>query len=128
MSDIGSLSQEEILNKIKNAGIVGLGGATFPTHVKLKPPPDKKIDHLILNGCECEPWITSDHRTMLEHGQEIISGLKIMLKALPVEKAYIAIETNKQDAIDHLEELLGKSGLGSQAEGDLLAGGQGEVR
>ncbi len=98
-------SAEEIIEKIKQAGIVGMGGATFPTYVKLMPPPGKKADHVIINGVECEPYLTSDHRLMLEKGQEIIIGTKILMKALKVAQAIIGIESNKPDAINHLTEL-----------------------
>ena len=94
-----SLSAQEIIARIKEAGIVGMGGATFPTHVKLSIPPGKKAECLIINGVECEPYLTSDHRTMLEHGEELIVGVTILMKAVGVEKAYIGIENNKPDAI-----------------------------
>ena len=97
-----SLSAQEIIARIKEAGIVGMGGATFPTHVKLSIPPGKKAECLIINGVECEPYLTSDHRTMLEHGEELIVGVTILMKAVGVEKAYIGIENNKPDAIEHL--------------------------
>ncbi len=99
------LSPEEIVNKVKAAGIVGLGGATFPTSVKLMPPPGKTAEFLIINGVECEPYLTSDHRVMLERGQEIMVGIQILMKALKVDKAFIGIENNKKDAIGHLTEL-----------------------
>lgn len=99
------LSSEEIIEKIKQAGLVGMGGATFPTYVKLMPPPGKKAEYLIINGVECEPYLTSDHRLMLEKGQEILVGTKILMKALKVENAFIGIENNKPDAINHLREL-----------------------
>ncbi len=92
-------SSEEILEKIKNAGVVGLGGAAFPTHVKLNPPKDKKAEWLIINGTECEPYITSDDRIMRERPEEIVIGAAIMMKALKVEKCYIGIEDNKPEAI-----------------------------
>jgi len=98
-------SSEEIIEKIKQAGLVGMGGATFPTFVKLMPPPGKKADHLIINGVECEPYLTADHRLMLEKGQEIIVGTKILMKALKVDKAIIGIENNKPDAISHMTGL-----------------------
>jgi electron transport complex protein RnfC len=101
-----SLTGPEIIEKVKQAGLVGMGGATFPTYVKLMPPPGKKAEYLIINGVECEPYLTSDHRLMLEKGQEIIIGTKILMKALNVEKAIIGIENNKPDAINHLSELL----------------------
>ena len=98
-------SAQEIVAKIKDAGIVGMGGATFPTHVKLSVPPGKKADVVIINGVECEPYLTSDHRTMLEHGEELIVGVTILMKAVGVQKAYIGIENNKPDAIAHLRQI-----------------------
>ncbi|MEA2015739.1 MAG: electron transport complex subunit RsxC [Actinomycetota bacterium] len=103
---IEGIDKEEVLKKIREAGVVGLGGAAFPTHVKLKPPPEKKIDTIILNGCECEPFITSDHRVMLENGREVLMGLYIINKLLSPEKVYIGIEDNKKDVIEHLEKLI----------------------
>jgi len=99
------LSKEEIIEKIKDAGIVGLGGATFPAHVKLSPPPDKKADVLIVNAAECEPYLTCDHALMLEHGEEILVGITIVMKTLNVKKAIIGIENNKKDAVEHLSRL-----------------------
>lgn len=93
------LPASEILHKIAAAGIVGMGGATFPTHVKLTPPPGTKAEILIINGVECEPWLTSDHRLMMEKADEILVGTTIVMKALNVQKAIIGIENNKQDAI-----------------------------
>ncbi|OHD11782.1 MAG: electron transporter RnfC [Spirochaetes bacterium GWB1_48_6] len=93
-----SLTTEEILAKIKLMGIVGLGGATFPAHIKLTLPPGKVADTLILDGVECEPFLTADHRLMLEHTEEILVGAKIMMKVLNVEKCIIGIEANKPDA------------------------------
>ena len=94
--------------KILEAGIVGLGGATFPTHIKLAPPPGSKAEILIINGVECEPYLTSDHRLMLEKGEEILVGTTILMKALGVSKAVIGIENNKKDAIAHLTNLSAK--------------------
>jgi Na+-translocating ferredoxin:NAD+ oxidoreductase subunit C len=94
-----------ITEKISAAGIVGLGGAAFPTHVKLMPPPGMKAETLILNGAECEPYLTADHRLMLEKGEEILIGTQIIMKALGVEKAVIGIENNKPDVIKHLKNL-----------------------
>jgi electron transport complex protein RnfC len=102
--DIESLSVEELRKVIREAGIVGLGGATFPAHVKLSPPPEKKIDYVIINGAECEPYLTADHRVMLESPSDIVYGLKVMIKALGAEKGVIGIEDNKSDAIKALEE------------------------
>jgi len=100
------LSVKEILDRIRAAGLVGLGGAAFPTHVKLSPPKGKRIDTVILNGCECEPYITSDYRVMMEYGEKMLSGLSIVRKVLSPERVYIAIEDNKEDAIDHIEYLI----------------------
>ena len=97
-----TLTAQELQTIVREAGIVGMGGATFPTHVKLSIPPGKKAECLIINGVECEPYLTSDHRTMLEHGEELIVGVTILMKAVGVEKAYIGIENNKPDAIEHL--------------------------
>ena len=89
------LSPEEIIKKCLESGIVGLGGATFPSHVKLTVPAGKRCDILIINGVECEPYLTSDHRLMLEKGEEILIGITILMKALKVSKAMIGIENNK---------------------------------
>lgn len=99
------LSPEEIIKRCFESGIVGLGGATFPSHVKLTVPTGKKCEVLIINGVECEPYLTSDHRLMLEKGEEILTGVSILMKALKVEKAMIGIENNKPDAIAHLTKL-----------------------
>lgn len=107
-SDINS-TQEEIIAKIKDAGIVGMGGATFPTHVKLMIPAGKTAKYLLINGVECEPYLTSDHRVMLERGEEMMIGVRILMKALNVQTAYIGIENNKKDAIEHLTKLTEKN-------------------
>ncbi len=95
-----NLSTEEIRNKVLQAGIVGLGGATFPSHVKLMTPKGKTAEYLIINGVECEPYLTADHSLMLEKSAEIVVGIRIMMKGLGVEKAIIGIENNKPDAIE----------------------------
>ena len=100
-----ALEPKAIIDKISAAGIVGLGGACFPTHVKLLPPPGKKAEVLIVNGVECEPYLTCDHQLMLEHGEEIIIGIEILKKALGVDHAIIGIENNKPDAIEHMTRL-----------------------
>ncbi len=100
-----TMTPEEIIKKISDAGIVGLGGATFPTHVKLSPPPGKKAEVLIINAIECEPYLTCDHQLMLEKGEEILVGVSILMKAINVNRAIIGIENNKKDAIAHLERL-----------------------
>jgi len=101
--DWTSLTIDELKNRIKYAGIVGLGGAAFPTHVKLSPPEDKPIDTFILNGCECEPFLTADHRTMLEMPKNVLKGMAIIMKVLGVKKGYIGIESNKPDAIESMQ-------------------------
>ena len=93
------LSSEEIVKKIADAGIVGLGGACFPTQVKLCPPPSFKAECVIINAVECEPYLTADHQLMLEHAEEIMVGVSILMKAVKVNKAFIGIENNKPDAI-----------------------------
>lgn len=96
---------------IWDAGIVGLGGAAFPTHVKLSPPADKPIDAFILNGCECEPYLTADHRAMVELTDKILTGMGILMKVLGVDKGYIGIETNKPDAIEAMRTCCARIGL-----------------
>jgi len=96
-----------IIDKIRLGGVVGLGGATFPTHVKLCPPPGKKCEMLIINGCECEPYLTSDFRTLLEKGEQVAVGTAIIKQVLGVDKAVIAIEDNKPEAIANMKKVLG---------------------
>lgn len=100
--DPDTATPEEILQGIQDAGIVGLGGAAFPTHVKLKIPEGKQCDALIINGIECEPYLTTDHRVMLEQEADIFRGIRYLLKATGTRRAIIGIEANKQDAADHL--------------------------
>ncbi len=100
------VAADEIPTITRNAGIVGMGGATFPTHVKLSPPKDKRIRTIIINGAECEPYLTSDHRVMLEEPEIIVFGAHCMMKALTVREAFIAIEENKPDAIETISSLL----------------------
>jgi electron transport complex protein RnfC len=107
---LDNLSAKQIIDIIKDAGIVGLGGAAFPTHVKLSPPPEKKIDTIIINGAECEPYLTADHRIMLEHPEGVVAGLKAVMKALGVTNAVIAIEDNKKDAIESMSKAAAQSG------------------
>ncbi len=106
--DYTSVSPDDIPALIREAGVVGMGGATFPTHVKLSPAPDKKIDTVIVNGAECEPYLTSDHRVMLETPEEVILGLKIILYRFGIKNGHIAIEENKPDAIALLRSLCEK--------------------
>jgi electron transport complex protein RnfC len=97
--DPEKMDSKRMVEIIGEAGIVGMGGATFPAHVKLMPPPEKKIEFVILNGVECEPYLTSDHRVMLKDSDEIIEGLKLSMRILGAKKGYIGIENNKPDAI-----------------------------
>ena len=103
--DYTKMTKDEILSAIREGGIVGLGGAGFPTHVKLAPPPENKIDHILVNGAECEPYLTCDYRLMMEQGEKIMEGLKIVLTLFPEAKAVIGIEDNKPEAISHLQSL-----------------------
>lgn len=99
------LTPEEIVARVQRAGVTGMGGAGFPTHVKLCPPPTAKAECVILNGVECEPYITSDYQLMMEHAAEIVEGLRLLMKAAKVDKGYIGIEDNKPQAIALLSEL-----------------------
>jgi electron transport complex protein RnfC len=98
------LTPEEIVKRVRDNGIVGMGGACFPTAIKLTPPPTAKAECVIINGVECEPYITSDYRLMMEHPDEILVGVDLLMKAVKVDKGYIGIETNKPKAIELLEE------------------------
>lgn len=105
---LDELSKAEIIDLVKNAGVVGMGGAGFPTNVKLSPKEPDKIDYVIVNGSECEPYLTSDYRRLIEAPEILISGLKIMLKIFEGAKGIIAIEDNKMDAVIKLKELVKK--------------------
>lgn len=100
-----TLTKPEIIERIKACGVVGLGGACFPTHVKYMVPPEKKVDYIIVNGAECEPYITTDHRIMLENGEECLIGVQALLIASGAPEARIGIEANKPDAFEHLQRL-----------------------
>jgi electron transport complex protein RnfC len=100
------LSREEIVAAVQQAGVVGLGGAAFPAHVKLSPPSDQVIDTLLVNGCECEPYLTSDHRVMVEYSERVHLGIRIMLRCLGIRRAIIGIEQNKPDAIEAMRSTL----------------------
>ncbi|MCP1101123.1 RnfABCDGE-type electron transport complex C subunit [Aequitasia blattaphilus] len=104
-NNIDELSKEEILKSISTAGIVGMGGAGFPTHVKLSPKEPDKIDYVIANCAECEPYITADYRRMLEYTNELVEGLEIILRLFDNAKGILAVENNKPDCIEKLEEL-----------------------
>ena len=100
-----NLEAKDIIAKVSEMGIVGMGGATFPTHVKLSVPPGKKAECLIINAVECEPYLTADYRVMLEKGEQLLVGARILAKAIGVDKIYIGIENNKPDAIAALKKL-----------------------
>lgn len=104
ITDWQAASVEELRQRIHDAGIVGLGGAAFPTHVKLSPPDEKPIDSFILNGCECEPYLTADHRAMVERTETILTGMSIIMKVLGVKNGYVGIEDNKPDAIEQMQK------------------------
>lgn len=108
--DPQTMSREELLKAIQSTGMVGLGGAGFPTHVKLSIPEGYRVDTLLVNGCECEPYLTTDHRVMLECPEALIRGIRIVLKALGAESAIIAVEDNKPDAITTLRSHLPEGG------------------
>ncbi len=104
--DVSSLSKQDILDIVKEAGIVGLGGAGFPTHVKLAPKEPNKIEYVIVNGAECEPYLTSDYRVLMEEPESVVEGLKVMLRLFDNAKGIIGIENNKPEAIKKMEELV----------------------
>lgn len=114
--DPESMSPKEVCDRIRAAGIVGMGGATFPTAVKLTIAPDKKFEKLIINGAECEPYLTADHRLMLEQADAIIDGVRLILKAFSVPEAIIGVEENKPDAIDALRKAASASGAPIRVE------------
>jgi len=100
--NVESMTPDEIIQAVQDAGMVGLGGAAFPTHVKMKPPPEHSVDTLVVNGCECEPYLTCDHRIMLEQTEQLIAGIRIVMRALDVKRAVIGIEDNKLNAVDRI--------------------------
>ncbi|MBU0477882.1 electron transport complex subunit RsxC [bacterium] len=116
--DWKTLGSEQIKHIVREAGVVGLGGAMFPLHVKLSPPKNKKIDTYILNGAECEPFLTADHRLMLEYAKQVVIGLKILMKATGVKKGIIGIEQNKPDALKKITDEINKE---SDTDVDIMA-------
>jgi electron transport complex protein RnfC len=108
--DVDSMTPEQIIQAVQDSGMVGLGGAAFPTHVKMKPPPEHSVDTLVVNGCECEPYLTCDHRLMLEQTDDLLSGIHIVMRALGVERAMIGVEDNKMDAVQAIAERLVANG------------------
>lgn len=105
VDDVTSLSKEEIINKVKEAGVVGMGGAGFPTHVKLSPKEPDKIEYIIANCAECEPYLTADYRRMMENPEELVAGMKIILQLFENAKGVFGVENNKPDCIEKLKEL-----------------------
>ena len=114
------LTPEEIVNRIKNAGVVGMGGACFPTFIKLTPPPTAKAECVIINAVECEPYITADYRLMMEHADEILIGLQLLMIGAKVTKGYIGIETNKPKAIELLTEKCAKKFNGTKFQVEVV--------
>jgi len=108
--DVESMSPKEIIQAVQDAGLVGLGGAAFPTHVKLSPPKGHTVDTVLINGCECEPFLTTDHRVMLEYTDDLIRGTQIFMRALGAEKAIIGTEDNKLDAVEAIQSRLPADG------------------
>lgn len=106
--DVESLSPKEIIQAIQDAGLVGLGGAAFPTHVKMSPPPEHTVDTILINGCECEPYLTTDHRLMVEQPEALITGTRILMRAMGATRAIIGTEDNKQNAADAIQNALSK--------------------
>jgi Na+-translocating ferredoxin:NAD+ oxidoreductase subunit C len=108
--DLDALRPDEIVAAVQDAGLVGLGGGAFPSHVKMTPPEGRVIQTIIVNGCECEPYLTCDHRIMLEHTDALIRGIKLVLKATGAERAIVGVEDNKLDALAHLRRRLTEDG------------------
>jgi len=108
--DVDAMSQKELIQAVQDTGLVGLGGAAFPTHVKLSPPKDHKVHTVLINGCECEPFLTTDHRVMIEQAENLIKGTQILMKALGAERAIIGTEENKLDAVEAVRAKLPADG------------------
>lgn len=116
VKDHPELTPEEIVSRIKNAGVVGMGGACFPTFIKLTPPPTAKAECVIINAVECEPYITADYRLMMEHAEEILVGLELLMKGAKVNRGYIGIETNKPKAIELMANKVAEMFKGRETE------------
>lgn len=108
--EVERMSPQEIVQAVQDTGLVGLGGAAFPTHVKLSPPKDHKVHTVLINGCECEPFLTTDHRVMIEQADNLIAGTRILMKALGAERAIIGTEDNKLDAVEAVRKALPADG------------------
>ncbi len=114
--DLNTMTPQELAQAVQDSGMVGLGGAAFPSHVKLLPPKGKKIETLVINGCECEPYLTCDHRVMLEQTDKLISGIRMVMKATGALCAIIGVEDNKLDAVEHIRSMLPEeSGISCEA-------------
>ena len=109
--DWREMGPDEIRSAIRAAGVVGLGGATFPTHVKLNPPSGSPIDTVIVNGAECEPYLNSDNRLMLERGEEVLEGLRIIMRTVGAERGVVAVEDNKKEAVEALKKAGGDENI-----------------
>lgn len=107
--DIDRMTSEEVINAVQATGVVGLGGAAFPTHVKLKIPKGKHIDTVVVNGCECEPYLTTDHRIMVEYPEAVLHGTRVVMRALGVKQAVVGVEDNKPDALEALRKSNGSA-------------------
>lgn len=107
---LSEMTPQEIVQAVRAAGVVGLGGAGFPTHVKLSPPKDKQVHTVLLNGCECEPYLTADHRTMVESPGKVITGMAAIARAVRAKRAFVAVEDNKPDAIAALKQAISEPG------------------
>lgn len=105
--DIDNMTPEQVIAAVQDTGVVGLGGAAFPTHVKMKLPEGKKVDTVVVNGCECEPYLTTDHRVMLEEAGEVLHGARIAMKAIGATRAMVGVEDNKMDAVEALRKANG---------------------
>ena len=108
--DVEQMTPKEIVQAVQDAGLVGLGGAAFPTHVKLSPPPEHKVDTILINGCECEPYLTTDHRVMIEYADDLVKGAQILMRALGAPRAIIGTEDNKLDAVEAMRAALPSDG------------------
>jgi Na+-translocating ferredoxin:NAD+ oxidoreductase subunit C len=108
--DLDAMSPKELIQAIQDTGMVGLGGATFPSHAKLSVPPEHKIHTLIVNGCECEPYLTCDHKLMLEHPADLMLGARLAMRAIGAERAIIGVEDNKLDAVEAIRKCLPADG------------------
>jgi electron transport complex protein RnfC len=108
--DVEAMSPKEIAQAVQDTGLVGLGGAAFPTHVKLSPPKDHKVHTVLINGCECEPFLTTDHRIMVEQAKDLVAGTRIFMRALGAERAIIGTEENKMDAVEAIQAVLPEDG------------------